>query len=455
MFSALFTKAKSFFSNSQKVFLAFFLNQNLKPYLKESIQQADLEFQLGTGDVQLKDLVLCEHTINKLLSDVGFRVSNGLIRDLTATIPWNNIKQDTVKIKLSGLELHLGTIRTEQAVEEEPEESLESSFIASVNDSILLNKAPSALFEPDNSSSNGGSPLFMISLIEELFKRIFATLEITLRDTTITLTDRNFELRITVDFMNYENPDSETFELTAVSRRKITFRDLLIEARYNKLGSDNIRRSGTDWFKVASYNGEDSLEIQFSPTEAEGDEPVKEFQIMTELSSSELEFTISPPVLRSLIDLSTMFASIGNTADCSSIGSTVSTCNSDAEDPLSSSVLLKYSPQCANPQLSLKPKNGIELSLKVSEGRVHIMTFDSHQMTTESLSNSFADLSSILLFSFSSFSFSLRQHPHFLAEASVHSCLLMSIVSYSKGLLVLLAHVVSVSCRPNTRQSTF
>jgi hypothetical protein len=321
MFSSLFSKARNFFSNSQKILLAFFLNQNLRPYLKESIQQADLELQLSTGNVHLTNLVLNEYTLNGLLAGQGFRVRVGFMRDLSATIPWSTISTDSVEINIEGLSVTLTSFRPMAGASKfEPSQFGGESFMMS---SFTAEPLLESFANGDNEETTESSPLFMISLIENMFRHIFSSLVVTLKDSTFYLRHKKTQLRVSFGYLRLDNPDAEVAgALTVVSRGRILFRNFTIEKELLPFGDCKKKKEERGeqrkeeakvqvWGKVFEYTGDDTLEVSYQFEEEGEGGGLKNLQLDFNLScndNNECEVRISPDALESILELAQNFA---------------------------------------------------------------------------------------------------------------------------------------------------
>ncbi|THU88398.1 hypothetical protein K435DRAFT_969064 [Dendrothele bispora CBS 962.96] len=95
-------------SNIQRRFISFVLKRSLGHLLKPGqldVQQIDS--QIGSGHVQVKDLELDNQAINDLLSGLPFELSDGSIGSVTARIPWPNPLTSSLGFSISSLHLTL------------------------------------------------------------------------------------------------------------------------------------------------------------------------------------------------------------------------------------------------------------------------------------------------------------------------------------------------------------
>lgn len=75
-------------------------------YLRNPIQQGELDLQMENGSVELKDVELNEKTLNKKLGDNSlFTVKSGVVGSIAISVPWNDIRKESIKVTLSNIEL--------------------------------------------------------------------------------------------------------------------------------------------------------------------------------------------------------------------------------------------------------------------------------------------------------------------------------------------------------------
>ncbi|KAI8998625.1 hypothetical protein BD414DRAFT_453550 [Trametes punicea] len=90
----------------QKRFISFALRQALGHLLKPGqldVQQVDS--QIGSGYVQVRDLELNDEAINALISGLPMQLRDGSVGKVTARIPWPNPLTSTVGLSLESLQL--------------------------------------------------------------------------------------------------------------------------------------------------------------------------------------------------------------------------------------------------------------------------------------------------------------------------------------------------------------
>ncbi|KAI0721077.1 hypothetical protein C8T65DRAFT_601842 [Cerioporus squamosus] len=93
-------------SSIQKRFISFALRQSLGHFLKPGqfdVQQVDS--QIGSGYVQVRDLELNNEAINALISGLPIRLHDGSVGKVTARIPWPNPLTSSVGLSLESLHL--------------------------------------------------------------------------------------------------------------------------------------------------------------------------------------------------------------------------------------------------------------------------------------------------------------------------------------------------------------
>ncbi|KAI0780919.1 hypothetical protein BD413DRAFT_660017 [Trametes elegans] len=93
-------------SGIQKRFISFALRQSLGHLLKPGqldVQQVDS--QIGSGYVQVRDLELNDEAINALISGLPIRLRDGSVGKVTARIPWPNPLTSSIGLSLESLHL--------------------------------------------------------------------------------------------------------------------------------------------------------------------------------------------------------------------------------------------------------------------------------------------------------------------------------------------------------------
>jgi hypothetical protein len=96
----------SLFYSPLKRFYKFILKKILGQFLRNNELDLDqLDVELSSGVVELRDLQLNIDILNELSSDLPIILVSGFIKTLRITIPWRAILTENVKIQVDGLEL--------------------------------------------------------------------------------------------------------------------------------------------------------------------------------------------------------------------------------------------------------------------------------------------------------------------------------------------------------------
>ncbi|EJD44143.1 hypothetical protein AURDEDRAFT_185172 [Auricularia subglabra TFB-10046 SS5] len=90
----------------QSRFLSFALKRSIGHLLKPGqLDPAQIEAQIGSGFVEVKDIQLDDDAINEFLSDLPVRLVTGVVGTVTARVPWPNILSATFTLSLSSVHL--------------------------------------------------------------------------------------------------------------------------------------------------------------------------------------------------------------------------------------------------------------------------------------------------------------------------------------------------------------
>ncbi|CDO68278.1 hypothetical protein BN946_scf184799.g5 [Trametes cinnabarina] len=125
-------------SGIQKRFISFALRQTLGHFLKPGqldVQQVDS--QIGSGYVQVRDLELNDEAINALISGLPVRLRDGSVGKVTARIPWPNPLTSTVGLSLESLHLTFDLEPTVASPTERPFVENLAESVASVAESFI------------------------------------------------------------------------------------------------------------------------------------------------------------------------------------------------------------------------------------------------------------------------------------------------------------------------------
>ncbi|VDB83052.1 unnamed protein product [Peniophora sp. CBMAI 1063] len=95
-------------SNLQRRFISFLLKRSLGPFLKPGqLDVEQIDSQLGSGYLQVKELEIDDNAVNTLLSGIPLDLREGSIGTVTARVPWPNPLSGNIRLSLSSLHLVL------------------------------------------------------------------------------------------------------------------------------------------------------------------------------------------------------------------------------------------------------------------------------------------------------------------------------------------------------------
>ncbi|TBU50794.1 hypothetical protein BD309DRAFT_907025 [Dichomitus squalens] len=207
-------------SSIQKRFISFALRQSLGHLLKPGqldIQQVDS--QIGSGYVQVRDLELNNEAINALISGLPIRLHDGSVGKVTARIPWPNPLTSSVGLSLESLHLTFYLEPTVSPQSKRPFVDNLAESVASVaetfiheeltpNEEATLRESMHTEFNPSSAASveshdplPGGLDPFMseeevhfseadppgVSIFATLIERLLARFQFDATDTRITI----------------------------------------------------------------------------------------------------------------------------------------------------------------------------------------------------------------------------------------------------------------------------
>ncbi|KAI0374905.1 hypothetical protein BV20DRAFT_1032957 [Pilatotrama ljubarskyi] len=205
-------------SGIQRRFISFALRQSLGHLLKPGqldVQQVDS--QIGSGYVQVRDLELNDEAINSLISGLPIRLRDGSVGKVTARIPWPNPLTSSVGLSLETLHLTFYLEPTMASRAERPFADNLAESVVSVAETFiheeLSAREEAALresFHPELGSSNsleseenvpGGLNPFIseedvhehdadppgVSIFATLIERLLARFQFDATDTRITI----------------------------------------------------------------------------------------------------------------------------------------------------------------------------------------------------------------------------------------------------------------------------
>ncbi|KAI0636957.1 hypothetical protein C8Q77DRAFT_1095313 [Trametes polyzona] len=261
-------------SGIQKRFISFALRQSLGHLLKPGqldVQQVDS--QIGSGYVQVRDLELNDEAINALISGLPIRLRDGSVGKVTARIPWPNPLTSSVGLSLESLHLTFYLEPTPGTSTKRPFTDNLAESVASVAESFiheeLSAREEAALresFHPDlnrpevsetEDNLPGGLDPFIsedevhqhdadppgVSIFAALIERLLARFQFDATDTRITIVnpqDASFtlivpEIRYGTEPQDRPSPESDGSDSHSVGNtgeiRKVTISGVTVTTR--------------------------------------------------------------------------------------------------------------------------------------------------------------------------------------------------------------------------------
>ncbi|KAI0093682.1 hypothetical protein BDY19DRAFT_1063485 [Irpex rosettiformis] len=198
-------------SGIQKRFISFTLRRTLGHLLKPGqLDTQQVDSQIGSGYVQIRDVELDNDAINSMLSGLPIELHDGSLGKVTARIPWPNPLTSTIGLSLESLHLTFNVVPT---ISKASQSSKLAESIASVAESFIHDELndydEAALRESIYSDADlsqsldhvpGGLDPFMpeqgvghdldpsgVSIFATLVERLLARFEFDAKDIKITL----------------------------------------------------------------------------------------------------------------------------------------------------------------------------------------------------------------------------------------------------------------------------
>ena len=232
MFSILKRGLGVFYSSPARL-LRFSLNNALRPYLKDELQQDNFELQLWQGIVNIENLELNEtvtpffllsinhiQMLNKKLNgSVPFYITHARVGKLSMDIPWRKVATDSVRVDIHDVSISISlsppsSSPKEEVVEKYMEKCLEKSLEHSQH---IIEES-----EDNDMDENLG-----IQSVEELFENIFNNMNVAIHNIKIYIEkgQDNAVLSLNVNTMNLMNEPSHGTTI----KKMATFEGLSID----------------------------------------------------------------------------------------------------------------------------------------------------------------------------------------------------------------------------------
>ncbi|OCH92227.1 hypothetical protein OBBRIDRAFT_869049 [Obba rivulosa] len=230
-------------SGIQRRFISFALRRSLGHLLKPGqLEAQQVDSQIGSGYVQVRDLELDNDAINALIAGLPVRLHDGSLSKVTARVPWPNPLTSTIGLSIESLHLifHLAPTLSEAAppsshnlaesvasvaetfIHEELSPTEEATLRHSFHPDLAASsqslgpEVPGGLdpFVTDDETFHGDADIPGVSIFATLVERLLARFEFEAVDTRITLVHpghASFTLKIPEIRYGYPNePDSSS-----------------------------------------------------------------------------------------------------------------------------------------------------------------------------------------------------------------------------------------------------
>lgn len=158
-----------------KRFYKYLLKRVIGSFLKRDIDLDQLEVQLWSGQVQLKNLELDVSALNV----PGLRCSKAQLGCVKMLVPWRRLVSDHCKVYFSGLHLTFTKADHRQALSPAEDSNPQGFF----------HEAPNRTQEESRYTEEG------IETLSRLVKRVLARMEVCLHDLSVTVTTKPCLLR--------------------------------------------------------------------------------------------------------------------------------------------------------------------------------------------------------------------------------------------------------------------
>lgn len=221
----------------QSRFVSFFLKKSLGHFFKPGqLDTPQIDSQIGSGYVQINDLELDPTTINSYLSGLPLVLEEGVVKAVTARIPWPNPLTSTIGFSLNSLHI---TLRLQAPLQRlsDPDVDLASS-VASVAETFvqeeLADPEEARLWESfhdtvltqegDDHTIPGGLETFAqtgpagsdihevdpvgVSMFATLIERLLARFQFDAQDIQVTIIDpNNITLKLSLSEVHYSSKE--------------------------------------------------------------------------------------------------------------------------------------------------------------------------------------------------------------------------------------------------------
>ncbi|KAL5529268.1 hypothetical protein ACEPAG_5253 [Sanghuangporus baumii] len=276
----------------QRRFISFILKRSLGHLLKPGqLDVNQIDAQIGSGFVEVKDLELDCNAINSLLGSQPIQLDSGTIASVTARIPWPNPFSSTVGLSLSGLKLHFRLaedldVSQDSVHADELAESVVSvaeSFIhdeltakeeAQLRQSIhleqnIIDEIPgsmdSFLSQDEELTQKRVNDPEGVSIFARLFESLLARFDFDASDSQASLTHEEFTLALSTERIHYftssnqiQTGDSDQKNPVAGEKRSVEVSGVRITMKEGSNSAAHTMNVQQGVRTEASHEGSDS-----------------------------------------------------------------------------------------------------------------------------------------------------------------------------------------------------
>ncbi|KAI0054145.1 hypothetical protein FA95DRAFT_1585813 [Auriscalpium vulgare] len=364
----------------QRRFISFILKRSLGHLLKPGqldVQQIDS--QIGSGYVQVRDLELDYNAVNALLTGVPLQLHDGSISSVTARVPWPNPLTSNVGLSIESLHLTFHVVSTEvQSADSSAhladsvlsvaesfmhdeltpgeEASLRESVHPDLAASFTRDHVPGGLDQSEEVLHGDVDPAG-VSIFATMIERLLSRFEFDARDTVITLIHPGHSsFTFSVAELRYGKDTSLDPAVHATAAAGAETRALVISGV--QLTSCNLRRPDSGPVSRSPTSHARSPVQRMSPR---AQSPLDPFLHSSSPSSS----TVSPTTMAGSLPVHHPIVSIGRTAADSSPTSSDSDMDEESQFMMSQSIvsLPPPVPHPSHPPRSHSPASDVASSM--------------------------------------------------------------------------------------------
>ncbi|KAL5490249.1 ATG2 [Sanghuangporus weigelae] len=332
----------------QRRFISFILKRSLGHLLKPGqLDVNQIDAQIGSGFVEVKDLELDCNAINSLLGSQPIQLDSGTIASVTARIPWPNPFSSTVGLSLSGLKLHLRLAEGVDVSQDSVHADELAESVASVAESFihdeLTAKEEAQLRQSIHLEQNiideipGSMSSFLsqdeeltqkrindpegVSIFARLFESLLARFDFDASDSQASLAHEEFTIALSIGRMHYftssnqiQTGDSDQKDPVAGEKRSVEVSGVRMTMNEGSNSAAHTMDVQQGVRTEASHEGSDSgldydthammsQSLAFLPPRS-GEEPAGKLSLLLDTESASPESSIYQSAISAPISIS-------------------------------------------------------------------------------------------------------------------------------------------------------